>query len=73
MIKAHKINTLQTIGQSAENLWEDFCRINESAYPTDDDLENADLLAGFLLEKLALWRVNYAYHFGENKGVKIRD
>ena len=73
MIKAHKIATLQTIGQSAFNMFDSFNSVNEKLYPTDEELETADMLAGSLLEKLALWRTNYAHHFRTNEGVKIRE
>lgn len=73
MIKAHKIRTLQEIGHGINDIYEEFLRVNESMMPTDEELDTADMLAGFLLEKIALWRTNYAHHFGGNKGVRIRD
>lgn len=73
MIQSHKIKTLQLIGQS---LWEDaneFGDIMNTQTPSVDDMETADIFARNILEKIALWRVNYCEHFEKNKGVKIRD
>lgn len=73
MIQSHKIKTLQLIGKS---LWEDadeFGNIMSIQTPSVDDMETADIFARNILEKIALWRVNYCEHFEKNKGVKIRD
>lgn len=68
MIQSHKIKTLQLIGQS---LWEDaaeFDNIMNTQTPSVDDMETADIFARNILEKIALWRVNYCEYFEKKQG-----